>query len=104
MAESARNPRIAQVQEEMRDRVQNALTTAIAAIAPCPQLDEARHDLADLVATLGGGLCQGIVMAAKNGRDHRKLCAQLRAIVEKELDALEARSSLPAGAVVSASD
>lgn len=89
MAESARNPRIAKLQEEMRDRVRAALIAALTAYAPGERRAEARCDLADLIATLGSGLCQWVIMAEQGGRGHRTLCAQLRSIVERELDALE---------------
>ena len=88
MAESARNPRIAQVQDELHRRVRDALLAALAACAPGEARAEARATLADLVNTLGGGLCQSIVMAAQHGRDFRPLCTQLRTIIERELDAL----------------
>lgn len=95
MAESARNPRIAQLQEEMRDQVRRALIAALSACAPDERLADLRCDLADLIATLGSGLCQWIVMAERNGRGHQTLCAQLRSIVERELDTLEERSATP---------
>lgn len=91
MAESARNPRIALLQEEMRAQVRGALIAALAACAPDDRLAPLLGDLADLIATLGSGLCQWIVMAERNGRGHQILCAQLRSIVERELDALEGR-------------
>lgn len=89
MAESARNPRIAKLQEEMRNRVRAALIAALAAYAPREHPDEALSDLAELIATLGSGLCQWVIMAERSGRGHRILCAQLRSIIERELEALD---------------
>lgn len=89
MAESARNPRIAKLQEEMREQVQSTLIAALRAYAPGEHSHSALCDLADLIATLGRGLCQWIIMAERNGRGHLTLCAQLRSIVERELDALD---------------
>lgn len=92
MAESVRNPRLAELREEMRDTVRGALMAALSTCAPGAWLADARSDLADLIATLGSGLCQWIVMEERTGRGHQTLCAQLRAIVERELNALEDRS------------
>ena len=93
MAESARNPRISQVQEEIRDRVRASLMAALTAWVPAEPHANAHSDLVDLITTLGGGLYQWIVLAEKSGRDYRPMCAQLRAIIERELDALEARGA-----------
>ena len=92
MAESARNPRIAAVLATLSDQIQNTLLTALAACAPGDRYATARADLADLINTLGGGLCQWIVVTAQQGRDFRRLCAQLSSIIERELDALIART------------
>ncbi len=92
MAESARNPRVATVLGILNDQIQNTLLTALAACAPGEAHATARADLADLINTLGGGLCQWIVVTAQQGRDFRRLCAQLSSIIERELDALIART------------
>ena len=86
LAESSRNPRIARLREEMNARVKNALVTALAAWAPGKGRAAARSELADLILTLGGGLCQSIVMEARHGRDYRPLCERLQSIVNRELD------------------
>lgn len=86
MAESSRNPRIARLQEEISNRVRGALRTALIAFAPGDDREAARSELADLILTLGGGLCQSIVMEALQGRDYQPLCARLQAIVGRELD------------------
>lgn len=86
MAESSRNPRIARLQEEISGRVKHALAMALAAWAPGRSRETARSELADLILTLGGGLCQSIVMEALQGRDYRPLCERLQAIVSRELE------------------
>ena len=86
MAESARSPRIARLQEKISGRVREALRTALVAFAPGDDHDAARSELADLILTLGVGLCQSIVMEALQGRDYRPLCARLQSIVGRELD------------------
>lgn len=90
MAESARNPRVAQLQEDISARVRSALTRALEAYAPGNQRATARLELADLIQTLGGGLCQAIVMDAYRGRDYRPLCQTLRSIARRELDVIRA--------------
>ncbi|MGH6617147.1 TetR/AcrR family transcriptional regulator [Sphingomonas sp.] len=86
MAESSRNPRIAEFQEEITTRVRRALTAALTALAPGNGRKTARADLADLILTLSCGLCQVIVAEAQQGHDHQRLCARLQAIVIGELD------------------
>jgi AcrR family transcriptional regulator len=88
MAESARNARIADVQEEMRDRVRSTLAKALSACAPGEEHARARVELAELIATIGGGLCNWVVSEQRRGRDPRPLCARLGTIVARELDAL----------------
>lgn len=88
MAESARSPRIAQLQDDISAQVRNALSRALEAYAPGDRREAARLDLADLILTLGGGLCQAIVMDAYRGRDYLPLCQRLRAIVIRELSAI----------------
>lgn len=86
MAESSRNPRIARLQEEISASVKSALAAALAAWAPGSDREAARSELADLILTLGGGLCQSIVMEALQGRDYLPLCERLQSIVSRELD------------------
>lgn len=86
MAESARSTRIAGLQEQISNRVRKALRTALTAFAPGDEHEAARSELADLILTLGGGLCQSIVMDSLQGRDYRPLCARLQSIVGRELD------------------
>jgi len=88
MAESSRNPRVAKLQEEISTRVRHALATALNAFAPGDARATARSELADLILTLGGGLCQSIVMEALQGRDYQPLCQRLRSIVIRELEAI----------------
>lgn len=88
MAESARSARIARLQERISGRVREALRTALVAFAPGDDHEATRSELADLILTLGGGLCQSIVMEALQGRDYRPLCARLQSIVSRELDLL----------------
>ena len=90
MAESSRNPRIAQLQEDISGRVRCALTRALEAYAPGDERAAARSGLADLILTLSGGLCQSIVMDAFRGRDYQPLCQRLHSIVIRELDAIRA--------------
>jgi AcrR family transcriptional regulator len=85
MAESARNPRIARLREEIGRCVKHALAMALTAWAPGRNRETARSELADLILTLGGGLCQSIVMEALHGRDYRPLCERLQTIVSREL-------------------
>lgn len=93
LAESARNPRIAAVQETINHRVHAALMSALTACAPGDARDAERAAFADLISALGVGLCQSIIMETQRGRDFRPLCASLKAIVERELDLLCAPSS-----------
>jgi len=86
MAESVRNPRIARLQEDISASVKSALTAALAAWAPGADRETARAELADLILTLGGGLCQSIVMEALRGRDYLPLCERLQSIVSRELE------------------
>jgi AcrR family transcriptional regulator len=95
MAESSRNPRVARLQEEISARVKRALATALAAWAPGKARETARSELADLILTLGGGLCQSIVMEALQGRDYLPLCARLQAIVSRELELIRYPESMP---------
>lgn len=95
MAESSRNPRIARLQEEISTRVKHALAMALAAWAPGSGRETARSELADLILTLGGGLCQSIVMEALQGRDYLPLCARLQAIVSRELEMIRDAEALP---------
>ncbi|MGN6818949.1 MAG: TetR/AcrR family transcriptional regulator [Sphingomonas sp.] len=88
MAESSRNPRIARLQEQISTRVRDALAVALEAYAPGDARTTARSELADLILTLGGGLCQSIVMEAFQGRDYQPLCRRLRSIVIRELDTI----------------
>lgn len=92
MAESSRNPRFTRLQEELSGRVRHALRMALVAFAPGDDYEAARTDLADLVVTLGVGLCQSVVIEALQGRDYQPLCRRLRAIVTSELDALRKAS------------
>lgn len=98
MAESARNPRIAAVEAEISDRVRGALLTALHACAPGPERAAARIAFADLVMTLGTGLCQTVMTEAKRERDFRPLCTRLQTIVARELDQLCAPLPVAAGA------
>ncbi len=95
MAESSRNPRIARLQEEISSRVKNALAAALAAWAPGKDRAIARSELADLILTLGGGLCQSIVMEALQGRDYLPLCERLQAIVSRELELIRDAEGWP---------
>lgn len=88
MAESGRNNRVAEAQLEIHDRVRNTIVKALTACAPGARHAAAREELADLIATLGGGLCQWLVLERRNGRDPRPLCERLSAIITRELDAL----------------
>lgn len=88
MAESSRNPRIAQLQEDMSARVRCALARSLEAYAPGDDRAAQRLHLADLIVTLGGGLCQSIVMDAYRGHDYQPLCQRLRTIVIRELDTI----------------
>jgi AcrR family transcriptional regulator len=91
MAESSRNPRVARLQEEISTRVKRALARALVAWAPGAHRDVARSELADLILTLGGGLCQSIVMEAFQGRDYRPLCSRLQSIINRELELLHGK-------------
>jgi AcrR family transcriptional regulator len=95
MAESSRNPRIARLREEISARVKSALTTALAAWAPGTDRETVRSELADLILTLGSGLCQSIVMEALQGRDYQPLCQRLRAIVIRELELISDSEGSP---------
>ena len=64
MAESSRNPRVARLQEDISASVKSALVAALAAWAPGADREAARAELADLILTLGAGLCQSIVIEA----------------------------------------
>ena len=95
MAESSRNPRVAQLQEDISASVKSALTAALAAWAPGADREAARAELADLILTLGGGLCQSIVMEALRGRDYLPLCERLQSIVSRELELIRDSESSP---------
>jgi AcrR family transcriptional regulator len=95
MAESARNPRIARLQEQISARVKSALATALAAWAPGSDRATARAELSDLILTLGGGLCQSIVMEALQGRDYLPLCERLQSIVSRELELIRDSEGWP---------
>lgn len=95
MAESSRNTRIARLREEINARVKSALTTALAAWAPGADRETTRSELADLILTLGGGLCQSIVMEALQGRDYQPLCERLRSIVIRELELISDSEGSP---------
>lgn len=95
MAESSRNPRVARLQEDISASVKSALTAALAAWAPGADREAARAELADLIVTLGGGLCQSIVMEALRGRDYLPLCERLQSIVSRELDLIRDPESWP---------
>ena len=95
MAESSRNPRVARLREEISARVKNALATALAAWAPGKDRAPARSELADLILTLGSGLCQSIVMEAFQGRDYRPLCQRLSSIVLRELELIRDSEGSP---------
>jgi AcrR family transcriptional regulator len=99
MAESSRNPRVARLQEDISASVKSALVAALAAWAPGADRDAARAELADLILTLGGGLCQSIVMEALRGRDYLPLCERLQSIVSRELDLIRGSESWPRLAV-----
>jgi AcrR family transcriptional regulator len=86
MAESSRNPRVARLQEDISASVKSALVAALAAWAPGADREAARAELADLILTLGVGLCQSIVMEALRGRDYLPLCERLQSIVSRELE------------------
>lgn len=96
-AESARNERIARLQDEMNDRVRGTLMRALAACAPGDDRAAAREEFADLITTLGIGLCQWTVVGARRGQDVRPLYARMRAILARELDALCAAPARPTG-------
>lgn len=96
MAESARNERIAQVRQQMRDRVRSVLIKALDACAPGPAHVRQREELADLIAMLGGGLCLWMVVEQHNEQELAPLCARLSAIVTRELDALCAHGAIAA--------
>jgi AcrR family transcriptional regulator len=95
MAESSRNPRVARLQEDISASVKSALVAALAAWAPGADREAARAGLADLILTLGGGLCQSIVMEALRGRDYLPLCERLQSIVSRELDLIRDSESWP---------
>ena len=95
MAESSRNPRVARLQEDISASVKSALTAALAAWAPGADRETARAELADLILTLGGGLCQSIVMEALRGRDYLPLCERLQSIVSRELELIRESESWP---------
>lgn len=90
MAESSRNPRIAELQDDISARVRCAMARALDAYAPGEDRAAARLALTDLILTLSGGLCQSIVMDAFRGRDFQPLCQRLRAIVLRELETVRA--------------
>jgi len=95
MAESSRNPRVARLQDDISASVKSALTAALAAWAPGEDRETARSELADLILTLGGGLCQTIVMEAQRGRDYLPLCERLQGIVSRELELIRGAESGP---------
>jgi AcrR family transcriptional regulator len=95
MAESSRNPRVARLQEDISASVKSALVAALTAWAPGADREAARAELADLILTLGGGLCQSIVMEALRGRDYLPLCERLQSIVSRELDLIRDSESWP---------
>jgi AcrR family transcriptional regulator len=97
MAESSRNPRVARLQEEISGSARHALATALVAFAPGDARATARSELADLILTLGGGLCQSIVTQAFQGRDYQPLCQRLRSMVIRDLEAIRDGGSLPGG-------
>jgi AcrR family transcriptional regulator len=99
MAESSRNPRVARLQEDISASVKSALVAALAAWAPGADREAARAELADLILTLGGGLCQSIVIEALRGRDYLPLCERLQSIVSRELDLIRGSESWPRLAV-----
>jgi AcrR family transcriptional regulator len=99
MAESSRNPRVARLQEDISASVKSALVAALAAWAPGADREAARAELADLILTLGGGLCQSIVIEALRGRDYLPLCERLQSIVSRELELIRGSESWPRLAV-----
>jgi AcrR family transcriptional regulator len=99
MAESSRNPRVARLQEDISASVKSALVAALAAWAPGADREAARAELADLILTLGAGLCQSIVIEALRGRDYLPLCERLQSIVSRELELIRDSESWPRLAV-----
>jgi AcrR family transcriptional regulator len=95
MAESSRNPRVARLQEDISASVKSALVAALAAWAPGADREAARAELADLILTLGAGLCQSIVIEALRGRDYLPLCERLQSIVSRELELIRESESWP---------
>ena len=71
--------------------VKSALVAALAAWAPGADREAARAELADLILTLGAGLCQSIVIEALRGRDYLPLCERLQSIVSRELELIRIR-------------
>lgn len=89
VAESSRNREIGDLREKMNGLLRNALRTALNALAPGYDREQARSALADLILILASGFCLTIVVEAGRGRDCRLLSTRLRSIVLQELDLIQ---------------
>jgi AcrR family transcriptional regulator len=91
MAESMRNPKVAEIFRAIQQRVRASLTLALEALAPGAARAGERHLTAEIIMTIGGGIFH--VGAYYSGADGRacldpQLEGRLIALVDREVDAL----------------
>lgn len=86
MAESMRNPRIADTFRAIQQRVRCSLSRALSALAPGPDREHDRALTAEVILTVGSGIFH---LNASNGVGvGPELADRLVALVDREIDAL----------------
>ena len=93
MAESMRNPKIAELFRAIQARVRCSLSRALEALAPGPTRASDRLLTAEVIMTIGGGIFHvGAYNAGEDGRAclNPAVEARLIALVDREVDALVA--------------
>lgn len=88
MAESMRNPRIAEIFRGIQDRVRSRLSSALETLAPDPARAAERALIVEVILTVGGGIFH--TGAADGVTIDPAVADRLMALVDRELDALVA--------------
>lgn len=86
MAESMRNPRIAETSRAIQHRVRGNLARALGALAPGPEREHERMLTIEVIITIGGGIFH--LGTADGVRIGPELAERLTALVDREVDAL----------------
>lgn len=94
IAESARNPRIADIVARMRIEVSETMLSALAFLAPGDDRAASRDRLAELILTQSLGLKQQRLM--NPAADLTRLTAVILKVIDREIAALETAARMPA--------